>query len=444
MVWMTVGFLTPARAEVKFTDVDAKKHGWAYSSIYTMAQQGVLTGYPDGRFRPEQPVSKAEWTAMVSRLFDKYRPNLNASGLNHVAGFADVTGQHWAYKEISEMYDYSFPIGAYGLNQQGQLVFRPDAALTRLQLAQMLYGFFDNRLMDRRMSENDVCSVVSGFKDVPVQIYTDTDDYDDARKGDGRYASNGSFTDDSGRVFVTLFMSRGADDCRFGKDEFSNMQATALASLQASGIMTANDSGYFRPLDKITRAEAVTILDRIYNYLNRNGWLWDYTTKDLNASAASSSGGSADNPYYSSSGSFTGSWGSSGSYNPYGTNTGGINLSDFTVKDYFDDKGRIVKDLRRNGEIETAVSIGDNKYATIHLESKEKVDLWVIVDGQIAFVKQEELPITIPVEGVGEVGFKTQQRDPKPLVKIGDFTATLSVELSKEPPAPAKSSTKKK
>ncbi|WP_248928706.1 S-layer homology domain-containing protein [Paenibacillus hamazuiensis] len=434
-----------AAAQVKFTDVDPTRDAWAYNSIYAMAQKGVLTGYEDGRFRPEQPVSKAEWTVMVARLFDKYRPNLNAAGTLRVPGYADVSRLHWAYKEITDMYDYSFPIGTYWLNWRGDLTFRPDAALTRLQLAQMLYGFFDNRLMDRRMSESDVCSVMQSFKDIPMQIYTDTDDYDDARKGDGRYTSNGGYSDDYGRVFVTLFMSKGADDCRFGTDEFSNMQATALTSLHANGIMTAKDLGYFRPLDKVTRAEAVTILERIYNYLRLNGWVNDYTTVDLSATL---NGGGSGVPSGSGAGSGpsggTGGWpaGSPGTGSSPVLNPGDADgATNFTVRDYFDENGTITKDLMKDGEIVTAVDIGDNKFLTINLKSKEKVDLHVLINGQVGFLKQEELPITLPVDGVQQVWLRTQLRDPKPN-KVGDFTATLSVALSKEEPVKTKPSSK--
>lgn len=432
-----------ARAEVKFTDVDPQNNQWAYNSIYLMAEKGILTGYPDGRFRPEQPVSRAEWTVMVSRLFDKYRPNLYANASLRIAGYSDVPREHWAYKEISEMYDGSFPLGAYGVNERGELRFRPDEELTRLQLAQMMYGYFDNRLMDRRMSDSDVCTVMSGFRDVSVQLYADPDDYADAQ-GDGRYVSNGKFNDDAGRVFPTLFMSRGAGDCRFGADEFSKIQAVALSSLNTSGIITA-DSGYFRPLAKLTRAEAVTILDRMYNFLYRNGWLAEYSTKDLN-SKPGSGGGTSGNSYNPSTGTDLGGSigypGSSGAYNPDNPYQDGVNPWSVNMTDYFDDQGVIVKDLQNNGEIETAVDVGDNKYLTINLKSEAKVDLYVVMNGKIGFIKQEELPITLPVEGMGQVGIKSQKRDDK--TTIVGMNATLSVQLSKEPPSKSKSSSKKK
>ncbi|WP_051620926.1 S-layer homology domain-containing protein [Paenibacillus sp. UNC451MF] len=450
LLWLTVIGLAlpalPAKAEVQFSDVNAQNNGWAINSIYLMAQKQVLTGYPDGTFRPSQTISKAEWTTMIYRLFDKYRPNLYATGLQKIDGFADVSPQHWAYKQISETYNQTFNWGVYGLSNTGQLTFRPDAQLTRLQLADMLYSFFDTRMIDRRLSPNDVCSVVSEFKDIPVNMYQDKLKYDDAAKSDGRLDASGTALLQTNSVLPILLMGTGKSDCSFGTDAFSNAQASSLASLQASGIMTANELGYFRPMDKVTRAEAVTILNRIYNYLSKNYWLGDYSTIELEGSG---SGGT--------SGSGNGSTGS-GIYNPDTSNlypdwdTGGSiiggnnsgswsNDSIVNVTDYFDDKGVLNKNLK-NGEIEAAVLPKDNRYLTVDMKTDDEVDLYIILDGQIAHLTQKELPKTISVDGIKLVGFRTTQLKPNPL-KVAGTPVTLTVKLDKNKPEPVKPGKKK-
>ncbi|OXM88386.1 S-layer homology domain-containing protein [Paenibacillus rigui] len=428
----------PAKAAVQFSDVSAQANGWALNSIYLMAQNQVLTGYPDGTFRPGQTISKAEWSTMVYRLFDKYRPNLYATGLQKIDGFADVSNQHWAYKQISELYSHSFNWGVYGLSANGGLMFHPDIQLTRLQLADLLYSFFDTRLVDRRLSPNDVCSVVSNFKDIPVKLFQDKAQYEEASRSDGRYSPTGIIMMTSNDVLPTLFMGSGSSDCSFGTDGFSNAQASILASLQASGIMTSDEGGYFRPLDKVTRAEAVTILNRIYNYLYKNYWLADYSTIELESSGTGSGSGSTGGGSGSGSGSFSNnpnqtSYGGGG----LGPNSGGwSNQSIVNVTDYFNDQGVITKDLQKNGEIETAVLPKEKRYLTIDLKSIEKVDLTVILDGKMAYLSQEELPKTISVEGVQIVGLRTQQRNPNPLRQ--SVTATLSVKLDLNEPQTTK------
>lgn len=458
LMWLVIAGLAlpvlPAKAaDIQFSDVDAQRNSWAISSIYLMAQKQVLTGYPDGTFRPNQTISKAEWTTMIYRLFDKYRPNLYATGMQKIDGFADVSPQHWSYRQVSEIYNQSFNWGVYGLNNMGQLTFHPDTQLSRLQLANMLYSFFDTRLIDRRMSPNDVCSVVSEFKDIPSKRYANKNEYEDASKADGRYDAAGAVLMESNDVLPVLFMGRDTGDCGFGTDAFSNAQASSLASLQASGIMTANELGYFRPLDKVTRAEAVTILNRIYNYLRKNFWLGDYSTIELEQQGTGGSAGTGSGAGTiggAGSGSDT-----SGIYNPdtnvyypdedngLGENADGGWSTDsiIHVTDYFDDKGVLTKDLQK-GEIESALLPKDNRYLTVDLKSQEKVDLYVILDGKIAHLKQEELPKVISVDGVKLVGFRTAQRAPNPL-KVGGTTATLTVKLSKEQPETGKPGKKK-
>ncbi|CAG7646960.1 S-layer homology domain-containing protein [Paenibacillus allorhizosphaerae] len=433
------------RAEASFSDVDAR-YDWAVRSIGLMADKQVLTGYPDGRFRPELPVSKAEWTVMVYRLFDRYRPNLYVEGPRKIGGFADVPAQYWAYKEISELYDTSFSVGGYGLNRSGELAFRPDKPLTRLQLAQLLYAFFDNRLIDWRLDNTVACSVVSELKDIPTKIYASQAGYD-AATADGRYMANGLMNVDSDDLYITLMLEHESEECTLGSDPLSNVQTKALASLKANGIMTPDEFGFFRPQEPVTRAEAVTILDRAYHFLERNDWLFDYSSINLDGTGPV---GGSTNPGTAGQGS---SGGGTFNNNPdsnviippgggSGGGTGGSNSSwsdksIIRVQDYFNEKGVIVKDVRNNGELEAAVQPKGKKYLTVDLKSKEKVDLYIILDGKIAFVKQEEFPLTLSVAGVSIVGFRSQQRSPDPNVR-GELNVTLSVSLLEEEPVKKK------
>jgi hypothetical protein len=446
VVLLMVSLIFPgssARA-ASFSDVNTQQNGWAYSSIQVMADKQILIGYQDGTFQPGNTVSKAEWTAMIHRLFDTYRPNKNATGIQKINGFSDVPADFWAYKEISDIYNSSFQWGVYGLTPDGQLTFRPDTQLSRLQLANMLYSMFDTRMIDRKLTPNDVCSVVSGYKDIPAKMFKNQDEYDAAVQSDGRLDSANLLLATNNSVLATYFMGSGAGDCGFGTDGYSNAQATILSSLQTSGIMTATADGYFRPLDKVTRAEAVTILNRIYNYLKKSYWLSDYSTIDLEQASTGSTGKNGSN----GTGTGTGT-GTSPGANPGGTpdsrNTSGGTSSSQTaikVRDYFkaprpdSDSGVITKNVRKEGEIETAVTPMGYGYLTIELVSQDKgdlVDLYVITDDTSTLYKQESFPMTIPVSNVQQVGLRTKVRDTNPLKKGGNVF--LSVKLSMDQPA---------
>jgi prenyltransferase beta subunit len=68
---------------------------WAYQSISSLIAEGVLGGYPDGTFRPDNPVSRAEFTRYL--VCGLGLENIKAGAVD----FPDVLNNHWAYPYIS-------------------------------------------------------------------------------------------------------------------------------------------------------------------------------------------------------------------------------------------------------------------------------------------------------------------------------------------------------
>ena len=48
-----------------FADVDTSS--WAYQAVSQLSDQGVVDGYPDGTFKPDANVTRAEFAAMAIR-----------------------------------------------------------------------------------------------------------------------------------------------------------------------------------------------------------------------------------------------------------------------------------------------------------------------------------------------------------------------------------------
>lgn len=95
---------------------------WAASYIQSLSQRQIITGYPDGSFKPEQTVTRAQFTSMVVRALQLPIP---AS-----SDFPDTTG-HWAAGSLAAARLYGiidgFPDG----------LAHPDDPLTRSQMAAM-------------------------------------------------------------------------------------------------------------------------------------------------------------------------------------------------------------------------------------------------------------------------------------------------------------------
>jgi hypothetical protein len=70
------------------------QNNWARNAIQTLSDQGIITGYPDGSFRPEGLVTRAEFSAMLVKALGL---NVNASGTQT---FSDVPTTNWAYPAI--------------------------------------------------------------------------------------------------------------------------------------------------------------------------------------------------------------------------------------------------------------------------------------------------------------------------------------------------------
>ncbi|MDM5280010.1 S-layer homology domain-containing protein [Paenibacillus silvae] len=89
--YLLKGQQTAASEPTTFKDV--QQH-WAQEAIDGLSAAGVITGYTDGTFRPEQPVTRAEAVTMINKLIG-LQPASAA-----IKAWSDVTETHWAYQAI--------------------------------------------------------------------------------------------------------------------------------------------------------------------------------------------------------------------------------------------------------------------------------------------------------------------------------------------------------
>lgn len=92
-----------------FTDVPDTY--WAAKYINFAATRGWVTGYSDGTFKPENPISRAEVAAVTCRLLERSADQTYIrSHIGELRTFADVTESHWAYwyaMEAANGHDYT-------------------------------------------------------------------------------------------------------------------------------------------------------------------------------------------------------------------------------------------------------------------------------------------------------------------------------------------------
>lgn len=105
-----------------FADLTAEH--WAFRSVGVATNTHFLLGYPDGRFMPEQPITRAEFLAVVMRAYPQ--PDLRGEE------FADVPPEHWAYELILQAR------GAGLVQGDAENYFYPDANINRAEMAVIL------------------------------------------------------------------------------------------------------------------------------------------------------------------------------------------------------------------------------------------------------------------------------------------------------------------
>ncbi|MEX0271053.1 family 10 glycosylhydrolase [Leptolyngbyaceae cyanobacterium UHCC 1019] len=109
----------------KFPDIQTH---WARSFIEALAQRGIVRGFPDGSFRPEQAVSRAEFAIVLQATFPR-------SPIRPYQPFLDVPASYWAAGAIRWAYETGFMSGYPGR------LFRPTESIARSQtLAALISG----------------------------------------------------------------------------------------------------------------------------------------------------------------------------------------------------------------------------------------------------------------------------------------------------------------
>lgn len=115
IVSANTGGNTPTLA---FTDISGH---WAADFINALAQQGLISGFSDGTFKPDQLINRGQYAALLVKA-------LNPTPKRDAIQFSDVTDDFWAKDVIGQAYRSQFITG-YPDN-----TFRPNANMQRVQV----------------------------------------------------------------------------------------------------------------------------------------------------------------------------------------------------------------------------------------------------------------------------------------------------------------------
>lgn len=112
-------FAQAAPQTTTFSDVPSNY--WASPFIAELARRNIIAGFPDNTFKPEDPVTRAQFAAMLSKAFPR-------QGQRAATQFTDVPANYWAASAIQQAYTTGFLAGYPGNR------FEPDQNIPREQV----------------------------------------------------------------------------------------------------------------------------------------------------------------------------------------------------------------------------------------------------------------------------------------------------------------------
>ncbi|MFA9560452.1 S8 family serine peptidase [Evansella sp. AB-rgal1] len=159
-----IGYHIPAQPQKKMIDKteeeqlffsDTSNH-WAKNNISELTRLGLVSGYPDHTFRPDVPVTRAEFAKMIVDVLGYHLTN------NSVV-FHDVKG-HWSEKHVQTAFLHKL------INGFSPTEFRPDHKISREQMAIIISNSLGDVSHDQSITFNDVDTTYDAARKAIIKV----------------------------------------------------------------------------------------------------------------------------------------------------------------------------------------------------------------------------------------------------------------------------------
>ncbi|SHH68034.1 conserved repeat domain-containing protein, partial [Anaerosphaera aminiphila DSM 21120] len=134
---------------------DVKGADWYSNAVAQATNKGIMEGYPDGSFKPNKAITRAEFAAAVSRF-----ASLSSSG----SSFGDVSSSHWAKRFIDSAYANGW------VNGYPDGTFRPDRNISREETVTILNKKHE-RYADKEFIKDNINSIKK-YSDVEMSRWS--------------------------------------------------------------------------------------------------------------------------------------------------------------------------------------------------------------------------------------------------------------------------------
>lgn len=148
----------PSKAQEGFSDVPPNH--WAYDAIMDLVRKGILSGYPDGTFKPDNPVKRTETAVILTKVFnlDLLTPDRGS--------FIDVPKTHWAYGYVEVIGKTKLMSDSIDSGR-----FRPEENLKRIEYVPISVKSLGMKMFADNINEEEKTKTIMVFSDasqVPI------------------------------------------------------------------------------------------------------------------------------------------------------------------------------------------------------------------------------------------------------------------------------------
>ncbi len=202
---MSVGGIMAVADATTITDVDPNTNEGR--AVNELVKLGIVDGYEDGTFRPDQTITRGEFT----KLIITFKGIADAASENLESGFEDVDGiGHWAKKYIKLAFDQGI------INGYEDGTFRPDAPVRYNEAVKMLVASLGYELVAQQRNQAEGSAWYTGYMSVASE------------RGMLRNAVINSYEDSAPRGTVAILMY--------------NSLSVSVATVGSGGKVTIKDN----------------------------------------------------------------------------------------------------------------------------------------------------------------------------------------------------------
>ena len=142
-------------ANAFYTDMD--ENHWAYQSIKFLTEVGVVVGYPDGTYKPDIPVTRAEFASMAIKALGQ-----EDTTVTQEIHFNDLTPEFWAYNIIQKAVYFDLIPDAKGES------YRPFDSVTRAEALNIAVNALTTNQISQQKADDIIAKSYEDYEQLPA------------------------------------------------------------------------------------------------------------------------------------------------------------------------------------------------------------------------------------------------------------------------------------